>query len=508
MKMSNSFWSVANATVALVCQLLTIATFGIVPVSTIVVSTACHAKVPSDHGSHGGLEAVRDPVVVARGAPKELPADRASAQDGSGLKVARMPQLELIQAPQAPTETGNWWAYWVGTMDIDGAPFYDPHGVDFQWAYSRKKSLPKNPRIVVHMHGSGGGTGAMGVFGPSMLGDIEVRAQDAEAHNQDWREWWAYGADGKPYPGRRIAAALDFIAQRYQIDGGTRGLVLDGPSMGGAGSVIQTMILPSPWREQIAYSTGRVGVMMPRQIYAKSPGQYRNMPPDNAQNRALWDSIDFTVQAKRDPIVRGIHYRHSFSSNDQFSVGLHGSTQLEFVNVLEAQKMGGAFTWVKANHGMREPGVNLPDLANFEAQEQDVTLDRAHPAITQSTGNHPLEAAQRIDEMRFPRGHYNMGITWDHSRIEDTAQAIVFPLKYQRRKGMGKGIPDQPKKITVSVTPRRPANFALRDGETLHWSWDNKALTGTAVVQGDTVTVTGIPLTSGDNYRKLRIFHK
>ena len=114
--------------------------------------------------------------------------------------------------------------------------------------------------------------------------------------------------------------------------------------------------------------------------------------------------------------------------------------------------------------------------------------------------------ARRIDEARFPRGHYNLGITWDHAAIVDTAAEIVFPLKYTRHTSFGKGVPDQPEQITVSVTPRRPRHFQLRDGETLNWTWDNGSLSGQARVTGDTVTIDNIPLVSGEAYKRLRIY--
>jgi len=245
----------------------------------------------------------------------------AVAGDGAGK-----PDPALITAPAQPTEQDTGWKFYPGKMAIAANTFYDPHGVDFLWAYSRKEPLPADPRIVVHMHGSGGGEGSMHVFGPSAQGDIEVRAQDAEAHNQSWREWWTFGADGTPYPGRRINATLDFLTERYGISTRARGIVLQGPSMGGAGAVIQTMILPSPWRERIAYSSAHIGVIMPRQIAQRDPEQYHTFPPDNAANKALWDSIDFAVQSKTDPIIRGMHYRHMFSSNDQFSAGVNNAS--------------------------------------------------------------------------------------------------------------------------------------------------------------------------------------
>jgi peptidoglycan/xylan/chitin deacetylase (PgdA/CDA1 family) len=202
-----------------------------------------------------------------------------------------------------------------------------------------------------------------------------------------------------------------------------------------------------------------------------------------------------------------MHYRHAFSSDDPFSAGVKRvSTQLLFVNLVEKHKIAGAFGWVKAGHSHYEEGVALPDMSRFESPEQDVTLDRAHPAITDSTGNYPLLAKDRTNGQKYPRGHYNMGILWDHARIVDDDSQLIFPLKYKHRTGLGKGIPDQPAEITVSVTPRRAQRFKLNDGDTLRWSWDQGALSGEARVNGDTVTITGIPLVSGDNYKNLRLY--
>ena len=144
--------------------------------------------------------------------------------------------------------------------------------------------------------------------------------------------------------------------------------------MGGAGAVMQTMILPQPWRSRIAYSSARAGVIMPRRIYQKHPGQYDNFPSDTPANEDIWDSIDFALQAKQDPIVRGIHYRHAFSTNDQFSDGPDGNTQLEFVNIIARQKIAGAFSWVKAGHGTWEQGVRIPDLKEARRQEHGRTM--------------------------------------------------------------------------------------------------------------------------------------
>lgn len=424
---------------------------------------------------------------------------------GKDRRRKRPPDGPVVRAPREPSVRGAWWAFYSGTMAVGGRPSYGPYGIDFKWAYARRDSLPSNPRIVVSMHGAAAGERAVQVFAPSKLGDIEVRTQDAGTYKPNWREGWIAGANGTPYPGRRIAATLAFLRERYGIEPGGRGIVLEGAGMGGAGAVIQTMILPVPWRRLIAYTTGHAGPVLPRQILRERPG-LTNLPPDDEDHRALWESIDFQVQSAADTIVRGMHYRHVFSSNDTESGGSNDDTQLAFVNLVERHRIGGTFVWERDGEAIFERGRRMPDVSRFEVPEQDVTLDRAHPAITSSTGNFPLRARDRIDKTKFPRGHYNLGILWNHPQIVDEASRIVFPLRYERHTDFGKGVPDQPREITISVTPRRPRHFALHDGETLKWRWDGGALSGEVVVRGDTVTVEGIPLVSGEGYKEFELY--
>lgn len=485
---------------------------------------------PAVHVTPGELATVRDWIDIGAYVDPTVAAEpyRGRASMSSALSTGRVMPVGLLaqgvraaqppghlSAPERPASTGGGpagrWAWFPGTWHIADEDYFDPHGIDFQWAYSRSDPVPKRMRLYLHLHGSSAGTGAgMGhPFAPPLprAGQIEVRNQDAEAHKGEWREWWAYGADGEPYPGRRLAGSIEFVVARYpQIDTEALGIVLTGGSMGGGGAVIQTMILPAPWRERIAYSSGLIGLVMPRRIAQKNPGQYATAPPDRGASALLWDRIDFSIQAASDAIVRGIHYRHAFSSNDGFSAGPDGNTQLEFVNLVEQHRIGGAFSWVHNGHNVGEAGVKLPVLSSFEHPDQDVTLDRAHPAFTQSTGNHPLSAPARLDVARHPRGHYNMGLLWDHARIIDTETRLVFPIRYERRTDIGGGIPDQPRYITVNVTPRRPVNFVIRDGETLRWSWDNGAVSGHAVVVGDTVTAEAVPLTAGAPYKRLSFY--
>lgn len=416
--------------------------------------------------------------------------------------------------PDQPTVVGPNSSWYLGAFELSPGSYYDNDGFDFAASYACKNKLPAAPRVGIKLHSSGGYKSFVtSSYGPSGGTDIELRTQDGEVKREFEKgkhaEWWCYGTDGQPYPARRVAAMLQFIVQRYpQIDLDRQGIVYSGASMGNGG-VLHTMLLPDPWRAKIAYSKGLVGVFMPRRINQRNPAMYSAWPPDTPQNKAMWDAVDFEIRALSDPIVRGMHYRHAFSTNDWFSRGPGDeSTQLRWVKVCADNKISVAATWVVGSHSPSEKGVNLPLISGFEHEAQDVTLDRAHPCFTNSTGNYPVAAADIMDKATYPRGHHNMGLTWDHAKIVDAVDEIVFPIRYDARRGIGGGIPDQPNRITVDVTPRRPRNFVIRDGERIQWAWDGGVVAGTAVVSGDAVTAIGVPLESGAGFRRLRFYRK
>lgn len=412
--------------------------------------------------------------------------------------------------PTSPGATGGGpngsWAWFGGTWAISGESYYDDHAQDMYWGYSRTDPVPTSMRLLVHLHGSSAGTGAgmQSSFAPpkANLNQIMLQNPDAEAYNGAWREWWAFDESGNPFPGRRIAGSIEVLAARYpQIDFINKGIVLKGGSMGGGGAVLQSMILPDPWRAQVAYVTSSVGGVLPRE----HAGNYAAVwPADSGAGAAFWDSVDFAIQAVSDSVVRNQHYRHRFSSND----GFWGLGPLKFLNICETQKVSCVASWVQNGHNAGEPGVAAMTNENpyEDDPNSDVTLDRAYPAFTNSTGNYPLTAQDRLDTATYPRGHYNLGITWHTANTVDTSAEVIIPIKYAARTSIGGGIPDQPASITVSVTPRRAKNFVVANGETINWSWDGGAASGTVVVANGEVTVDNIPLTSGDDYKNIRFY--
>lgn len=421
---------------------------------------------------------------------------------------------DFLSISDTPVAKGAGWAMFAGSFQHVVQNGLDPHELNLKWAYSRSDPVPDAMRMFVHAHGSSAGR-AMSMFTPRnafappmrQAGSIELRTQDAEAVDGKWRQWWGYARDGVPYPSRRIAAALDYLEHRYsQIDFEGRGIVLKGGSMGGGGALFQSLLLPEKWRSKVAYVTIAIGGVLPRLMPRKYAGDW---PPDAGITKALWDRIDLDKVSATDRVFRSIHIRHRFSTNDPSFVLADGTnSQMPLVNICEREKISCAMSWISNGHASGEPGVAPMVTEFFDDPAQDVTLDRAYPAITHSTGNFPLTAADRLDIGRHPRGHYNLGISWDHANTVDTSDELVIPIRYQSHKKIGKGIPDQPDGISVDVTPRRIQHFTLQDGAQVLWSWDGGRLTGRAIVTGDTVTATNIPLVSGDVFRAIRFYRR
>jgi hypothetical protein len=415
--------------------------------------------------------------------------------------------VPLLTFNSTPDDSGgggaNAWEFFLGNWDLEADTYFDSNATDLPASYARLTTPGSNPRISVYMHGSGGSPN--GVYAPESGFSYTTGTADAEWANAAWRQWWALDEDGTNYTGRRIVGCIQKVMELHPgIDVLNKGFVMHGPSMGMGGAIAQTMVMPAPWRSRIAYVFGNIGSCLFRLL---GTFKYTNYPADDGVGDPFWDQLDFEAKAVSDSIVRGMHYRHRFSSDDgQYDLADGTNTQLPWVNICEEQKISLVATWVQNGHSQTESGVTFPTIFPMQAAEQDVTLDKAHPCFTASTGNYPTTAEDRIDVATYPRGHYNLGLVWDHANIVDSASEIIFPIKYVRATSIGGGIPDQPTDITVSVTPRRPRNFTITNGETIFWSFDSGAQTGSGTVSGDVITAAGIELTSGDAYKNLRFY--
>ncbi|MCB1845157.1 MAG: hypothetical protein KDI09_19480, partial [Halioglobus sp.] len=456
-------------------------------------------------GTPGRVRAA--PGVAPQSSPAEGPPASAPAPNPQAVRPQEATLNEdSVSVPTAPVEAGAWWAYYTGEIRLASGDFFGVPDVRFNWAYAHRRPMPEEIRLVVSLHDLKDGESALSPFAPSELGDLEVRVQDAGVLDERWREGWFPGG-GRPVDASgRIVATLEFLQKRYALDLEARGIVIAGEGMGGTGAFVQALTLSDSWRNKIAYVSARGGTGSPRAEANRLGTLYPQLPKDTKANSSLWDSMDFSVRLPVDPLARGVHYRHMFSTDDATISGSGGASALAWVNLLEDHAIGGAASWLKGGDALYERGVRLPDLSRFETPEQDVSLQWAHPAFTRSSGNYPQSAKDRVDVKRFPRGHYNMGLTWDYRGIVDTPHELVFPIRYQRRTGLGKDIPDQPERITVNITPRRVRSFVLEEGSVYQWSWDGGKRSGTAVAKDDTLTVGAVPLVSGDGYKRLKIY--
>lgn len=416
------------------------------------------------------------------------------------------PHPPPLRMPDKPTSVGPSSSWYLGAFELDTGSYYDKDGFDYLASYSRKTKLPANPRLCLFQHPSGGWKSVGRPYAPQPGFDIECSTQDGQAKGIG-AERWGYGRNGLPYPQRRNAAVLSYLANRYpNLDIDDKGIMVYGNSMG-SGGILATWLLPAPWRSKIAYVRGKSPVFMYR--YLNSSSYPTLWPKDQGDGDPIWDAVDFAKLAVSDQITRGMHFRESFATNDT-SGRMEGnqSAYLLWLKICYEQKISAVATYTQGGHSWNETGYNLPSVQLWETEEQDVTLDRAHPCFTSSTGNWPVDPSNILNIVNYPRGHYNLGLIWDHERIVDTAHEVIFPIKYRARAAFGGDIPDQPARITVDVTPRRPRRFTLSDGERIYWTLEGGVVAGTAVVSGDVVTAVGVPLVSGEPFRRLRFFKK
>jgi hypothetical protein len=208
---------------------------------------------------------------------------------------------------------------------------------------------------------------------------------------------------------------------------------------------------------------------------------------------------DFRYQYQR---TKNIHYKMSASSNDPITI-----FDFEFFALCKSRKQSCAATWVRNGHNPVESGVNFPSFRDtFTDPEQDITLEKLLPVITDSSA----------DYMNELRGHYGMGVTWKFSGITETANRVEIPLQYNAMKNLGMEIPDQPQNVVFSVTLRRLTQFQY---QSVKWSFGSQSgvayaapvayeeKVGQSLVKKEDsehlITISGLRLVDGAGYQTL-----
>ena len=398
----------------------------------------------------------------------------------------------LMDCPASPSSTNATRDWTVCDVKSATIPGFTANGIDYLMSYAVPKVLsPSNKgRIKIYMHPSTPGDAFVsGTFTPES-DEIQIRVTEQGVYTAMSGSWWGYsGYNQSPelvdnYNGKIIAAAIDYVVENYgDIIDLDLGIELTGASLGGTGSFIQSQILPK-YQQYVTTASSFYGIMNPIE---DSEGKFSPGWGTFAQSPTLFDSTDLRTQYAS---VVDVHYHWAGGQDDVL-----GSISPNVLNTCEAQKLSCSFSWLQSGHGVSESGYILPS-DQWMNSDQDVTLDKILPVITNNTSNHN----------GLLRGYHNRSIWWDHANITEDANTITIPIAYTAMTGIGPELPDQPATATFSVTPRHIASFALYPGMNIDWVFG--AQSGSTVVGTDgLLTIDNLTLTSAAGYTNLVITH-
>lgn len=393
-----------------------------------------------------------------------------------------------IECPDSPgwTHRSGKLVWFKCLLDVDSNPTYTPYGIDYPFSYmipTNLEAMSAPLRLLVYLHPFDNGQGRY----VNDVTSFHFDKTKIELHNVEQTYagnsggYWVYSGNavGKPgnYNGKQISASIDYLLKKYRnyIDL-EKGLHLKGTSLGGAGVMHQAMVLPK-YQSNIAIVDSIIGKMMIPKNHHKQT--YRSWGEE------LYDSVDIRLQW---PKVKNIHFHWSGGSDD--TLGVFDS---EFIEICEQRKLSCSLTWLKSGHGLNEEGYNLPRKLWLD-QNQDATLDKILPVITNNTSNYHGSI----------RGYHNRGISWHHSNIIDSSTEVIIPLKYNAMKNIGENVPDQPSQVSFSITPRRIKNMPLKEGDVVKWRFGQQS--GEAKVgSGNEFTINNLMLINGSGYKNLVI---
>ncbi len=425
--------------------------------------------------------------------------ERCSSSDSVGLPQKTNPQLaenappnwkKIVHCPDTPTFQNGAGARWYFCdVNIATEPYYTPYDKDFPISYMiPREDNFQDARVRVYLHPDSA-NGAY-VTGPSSFAfrqdTVEIHPMEQQWGNNGYTGWWLYSGNEvgtiANYNGRQIALGIDYIMDKYsdKIDLG-KGIYLVGKSLGGAGVMHQSMILPK-YQDKIAIVDGIIARMM---IPKNGERAVKRAWGTKAVNPELYDSVDIRLQYDK---VKDIHFMWRGGSNDSL-----GRFDIEFLQICEQRKISCSATWLLSGHGISEAGYSL-NMQLWTDPNQDATLDKILPVITNNTSNYHGRL----------RGYHNRGITWNHKAIVDQADRIVIPLQYRAMTNLGSDLPDQPQQVMFSVTLRHVKNFTFQPGDEVQWQFGQQRGTTTIALDG-LLTIDGLRRKSSQGYQELVI---
>lgn len=399
------------------------------------------------------------------------------------------PPTGSVSCPDEPTWTNDGRYEWF-LCNIPATGDLSAYGTDYKMSYMTPKPVnfgDDNPtRLVVYMHPSS--FDSQFVTGRSSF-NFPLNQKQIEFHIQEDKyrvtpsdpimggeSWWVYSGaqvgNIKNFNGNRIAATIDHLKEKYgdalDLD---KGITLTGTSLGGAGAFHQAMVLPK-YQDKVAIAVSFWG----RTMIPKHPGYISRGWGDD-----LFDTVDIRTQWDK---VENVHFHWAGGENDTFQ-----RHDPEFLDICELRKISCSFAWLQSGHGFTETGYSV-DKKLWLDPNQDVTLDKVLPVITNNSSNYRGDL----------RGIHNRGITWHHGNISDTSDEIQVPLQYVAAKNMGPDLPDQPDTVTFSLTLRHVKNLDMSGG--VDWVFGDQS--GSVAMGSDgLITIDGLTLDSGVGYTVL-----
>lgn len=305
-------------------------------------------------------------------------------------------------------------------------------------------------------------------------------------------DWWGIfkGVNGNGYRiSESLARAIEIWGDSVDLG---RGFTLRGTAYGGTGAILQSLLLPEG-----ANFVSVVQANLPHTLFVKADADgdridERGLYFRDPAVRLAWGDFDIAKadfeKAAKEGALQRIYYRINGATNDS-----QGIIDLDFFRLCDKYKIACFGTWHQGGRNVSEPGVNLPFASLYDSPQQDVRLDQILPVFTKSTANN-----------WGPRGHYNLGLAWDASRIVNDADKISLPVRYRRYTNIGR-MADQPTSATFNLTLRNTGAIDRWGTRDLEWTLGSQSGVTRVSESKRTITIKDITLKSSDVFTTLTL---
>ncbi|WNG23473.1 hypothetical protein F0U62_05095 [Cystobacter fuscus] len=338
--------------------------------------------------------------------------------------------------------------------------------------------------------------------------------------------WYGYSEDAlrgtaprgavPPYTVRRVLALLEWVLRNYPSADPNR-VFVEGDSMGGAGALTLGLLDARHFAGVFARHAQPVARAHRPWRLAQLSSLW-GMPEEEVpgpEGLGVWSRLDMTRALRDEPEARSQFLILEHGKDDPIihfgsMVSPSTLTGSSFYETLQSQHIGHVAVWHEGGHTEPDPwlGERWWDRGWNPRSDAKSFLRRdvAFPAFSRSSwdgdpgrgGNGHQPWRKESGYAGDPKvagdtgwdgdvaGMFNRALRWDASRLVDTPQRFVMPL----RAVLGPGVTTTPQ---VDVTPRRVQRFQCLPGERIRWSFGHAHGTVFAAPDGG-VTVPRLSL--------------